>query len=301
MSTESEIINRLKGIFPRIGDDAEEFSITPGFIPVVSVDSFVQGVHFDLSFLAPYDAGYRSCAATLSDIAAMGATPKVLLCAIGLPEGDIKIVESIALGIKNLAKEFNTEVIGGDTVKSDTLFLSLSVIGEARNIVRRGTAEIGDIVCVSSELGGSAAGLKALQEDRRSFKGIIEKYTHPKPQVTKGVILSTLASSMIDISDGLAIDLHHILEESGVGAVIDHIPVDKETEEFARSISQKPEDFALYGGEDFELLFTINEENLNNLKGKMDFIVIGKIVDRGMKLKDGRQIELDGYAHFPIG
>ncbi len=298
MSTEIEIINRLKTLFPKIGDDAEEFNITPGSIPLVSIDSFVQGVHFDLSLIIPYDAGYRSCAATLSDIAAMGGRPRVLLCALGMPEGSITLAESLARGMRSLADKFDTEIIGGDTVKSDTLFLSLCVIGEGKQIMRRKGAKIGDILCVTAPLGGSVAGFKALKQGLTSFKGVIEKYIHPKPRIEEGLILSEFATSVIDISDGLAIDLHHVLEESGVGAVIHNIPTEREAKELARLIGERADDFALYGGEDFELLFTLDRANLDEIRKRMNFFEIGEIVKEGMRFDDGREVRLGGYDHF---
>jgi len=298
MSTELEIIDRLKILFPKIGDDAEEFNITPGFTPIVSIDSFVRGVHFDLSLITPYDAGYRSCAAALSDIAAMGGRPKVLLCALGMPEGNITLAESLARGIRSLANKFDTEIIGGDTVKCNILFISLCVIGEAKQIVRRNGAKIGDALCVTAPVGGSIAGLKALKNGLNSFQGVIEKYIHPTPRIKEGLILSEFATSIIDISDGLAIDLHHILEESGVGAIIHSVPVEKEAKKIAMLMEEKPDDFALYGGEDFELLFTLNRENLSRLRKRMNFFEIGEIVNKGMKFDDGREVKLSGYDHF---
>lgn len=297
MSTELDIIKHLRNLFPRIGDDAESFSITRGLTPVVSIDSFVNGVHFDLSFLNPYDAGYRSCAATLSDIAAMGAKPKVLLCSLGLPEGDKELVDSIARGIKTLAEEFDTEVIGGDTVRSNVLFMSLCAIGETKKPVRRSGAKIGELICVTGNLGGSAAGLVAIKKGL-PFKEVVERYTHPKPKIDQGLVLAKYATSMIDVSDGLAIDLYHILEESKVGALIKIIPVEKGAMKIAPLVGEKPHDYALYGGEDFELLFTVDKGNLHKLEVKMDYLIIGEIVKEGMRMEDGTEIKLGGYDHF---
>ncbi len=298
MVSEFEIIKNLRILFPRIGDDAEVFNISPGFSPLVSIDSFVHGIHFDISLISPSDAGYRSCAAALSDIAAMGGRPKVILCSIGLPEGDIALVESLARGIKALANEFNTEIIGGDTVMSDTLFLSLCVIGESKKIVRRNGARIGDILCVTGPLGGSTAGLKILREGLKHSTEVVNRYSHPKPRIEQGLILSEHATSMIDISDGLAIDLYHLLEESKVGAVVHTIPIENKVRDIAILVGENPNDFALYGGEDFELLFTINRDNLNKLNKKMDFFLIGEIVEEGMKFGNGSDIKLGGYDHF---
>ncbi len=296
--TELDILKHLRTLFPRIGDDAEAFDISPGLIPLVSIDSFVSGVHFDLSLINPYDAGYRACAATLSDIAAMGARPRVLLCSIGLPRGDKELVDFLAHGIKSLADEYSTEVIGGDTVRSKILFITLCIIGEAKRAVRRDGAAIGDLLCVTGPLGGSAAGLSALKDGRENFRELIEIYTHPKPRIEEGITLSEYATAMIDISDGLAIDLYHILEESRVGALIHTIPLIKGAEDFLTSSKEKPHDLALYGGEDFELLFTLKNNDLGKVKKKMDFIQIGKIIESGMMMKDGSEIKLGGYDHF---
>ncbi len=300
MATEQEIINRLKEFFPKIGDDAEEFKSTPGFTPIISVDSFVEGVHFDPSFIGYEDIGYRCCAATLSDIAAMGGIPRVLLCSLGLKKGKIELVESIARGIKCLASKFNTEVIGGDTVKSDTLFLSLTVIGEVKRIVRRRGARVGDAICVTGPLGGSTAGLLALKKGFVSFQILIERYIHPEPRIDEGIILSEFATSMIDISDGLSVDLYHLIEESGVGAIIHNVPVMEEAKKIAEKLDKNPEDFALYGGEDFELLFTVDRKHLKEVKKRVDIIEIGKIVKKGMRFSNGEEIKLGGYDHFSV-
>ena len=316
MATEFQIINKLRELFPKIGDDAVEFSVSN--IPIVSTDSFVLGEHFG-NYFTPYDMGYKSLAASLSDIAACGGVPRYALISIGLEKGDIEFVGEFYRGVQTIAKDYKTEIIGGDTTKAGTPFITVTVIGETTHFIGRKGAKLGDRICVTGTLGGSFAGLLALQNGLKSH--LTKRHLNPLPRIKEGVELALFATSMIDISDGLIIDLSHILDESGVGAKIwrNRLPIDKETERLASKFSSSPQEvlpqgfapfpygtgFAMNGGEDFELLCTIPQKCIKEAKKRVAFTEIGEIIkikNQKSKIKiideEGRGIPIKGFDHF---
>lgn len=302
MISEFEIIKKLRKAFPRIGNDAESFKIDDGMIPVASVDSFFDGVHFDLSYFTYYDVGYKSAASSISDIAAVGGKPLYLLISLALKEENLVGIDELYRGIQAIAKEYNIDVIGGDITKASNFGIFVGVIGETPNLVKRTGAKLGDIICVTGRLGGSYGGLIGLKNGIKNEK-LIEKHLRPKVRVKEGLWLQKFASSMIDISDGLIIDLSHILEESNVGAKlwIDKIPIDKEAEKLANMLGDSSKYYAMYGGEDFELLFTIDAKALSEIKGKIEYYEIGKIIAKGLIDENGKAIPIRGYEHFSKG
>jgi thiamine-monophosphate kinase len=293
---EFELIRNLKTLFPRIGDDAESFKFSYGNIQVVSIDSFVENVHFDNSYFSSHDIGYKSTSASMSDIAAVGGRPKYILISLGMPEGDLDFVNDFSMGVIDAVSKFEAQVIGGDTVQSDRIFVSVCVIGETERMIRRSGARIGDLVCTTGPTGRARAGYLCLK------KGIKDKVTEyhlrPTPKIEEGVILSRFASSMIDISDGLVIDLSHILEESGVGARLENIPIDHELEKISPLIGESTVEMSMYGGEDFELLFTIDRAMLQPLERELEVIKIGEIIPKGFFDPRGKPIVVRGYEHF---
>lgn len=299
MISEFEIIKKLRKTFPRIGNDAESFKIDNGIIPVASVDSFFDGVHFNLSYFTYYDVGYKSAASSISDIAAVGGKPLYLLISLALKEENLEGIDELYRGIQDIAKEYNIEVIGGDITKASNFGIFVGVIGETAKPVKRTGAKLGDIICVTGKLGGSYGGLVGLKNGIRNDK-LLEKHLRPKARVEEGLYLQKFASSMIDISDGLIIDLSHILEESNVGAKLwtDKIPIDKEAEKVAAMLGDSPKDYGMYGGEDFELLFTINPKVLSEINGKINYYEIGEIIPKGLTDENGKAIPIKGYEHF---
>lgn len=277
--------------------------------PLVSVDSFVLGEHFDNHYFSPYDIGHKSLAATLSDIAACGGIPKYALIAMGLKNGNMEFVEEFCKGMSTIASTYGVEIIGGDTTKAETPFVSITVIGETTNFIKRSGAKTGDILCVTGELGSAHAGLKALQNGIES--PIVEYHLHPTPRIKEGELLNRFVTSMIDISDGLILDLSHILEESHVGAKVfkEKIPIHEETREVAKQLAKDPIDYAFYGGEDFELLFTIDKKMASEAKKVIKLTEIGEIIEPvrrtgslagGSRIVDekGSSIPVKGYDHF---
>jgi len=291
-------------MFPKIGDDAVEFKVSN--IPIVSTDAFVMGEHFG-DYFTPYNMGYKVLAASISDIAACGGSPKYALISIGLKSGDIEFINALYRGIQEVANLYKVEIVGGDTTKSETVFISITVIGETKRFVGRNGARVRDAICVTGELGGSAAGLLALKNGLVGNRHICSLHLHPTPRVKEGETLANYATSMIDISDGLMVDLSHLLDESGVGAEIwkNKIPINEETIRIANKFSLPPYKFAMSGGEDFELLFTIPKDKLKEIQKKVDFTKIGEIIEpktenRKPRIIDeeGNDIHIEGFDHF---
>lgn len=263
-----------------IGDDAASFVPGPGQT-LVSTDMLVEGVHFDLSYTGFEDLGHRSLAANLSDIAAMGGTPLYYLASLALTggEGSDGLTE-LYRGFESAAMPHGVRAIGGDTCRSTgPVVISVTIIGEAgpKGPVLRSTARPGDDIYVTGTLGDSAAGLVILRArpggkwTEAGGQGghgnaasdahaayLVSRHLRPSARVTAGMLLggSGLASAMIDVSDGFSSDLGHILDESGVGAVIDreNLPVSGVLSGLlGRSKAVRS---ALHGGEDYELIFT---------------------------------------------
>jgi thiamine-monophosphate kinase len=306
--TEFEIIERLRKIFPAIGDDAAEVSGNGNGSGrmIVSTDSFVEGEHFG-DYFTPYDMGYKSVAASVSDIAACGGVPTCALVSVGLKNGDVAFVEGLYEGVKKVADMYGFEMIGGDTTRSRVLFVSVTALGNAVRFVGRGGARIGDRICVTGDLGGSQAGLIALQNGTDST--LTKRHLHPSPRMKEGEKLGNYATSMIDISDGFVSDLSHILKESRVGARIwrNKLPIAKETQRIAREFSLSAQELAMTGGEDFELLFTIPADRIDEVRKTVQFTEVGEVIENQIsKIKyqnfivdeEGNAVPIKGFDHF---
>ncbi len=303
-----------KSVLLGIGDDAAAVRVSKGKTLLATTDLLTEGIHFDLRYTSFFQLGAKALLVNISDIAAMGGIPKYALIAIAVPD-NIKAEDLSELyrGIKKTASSYNVSIIGGDTSGSkNSLTINITLLGEAKqgNIVMRGGARPGDKIFVTGTLGDSSAGLELLKKGKRNGY-LIQRHLLPIPRVKEGVFLSKnrLATSMIDISDGLSTDLNHICRMSRVGAIIyeDKIPLSKELKK--ADLKKSPLHYALSGGEDYELLFTVNEKNVIKIysaitKNKISATMIGEITERkrGMLLIDrkGRQMSLlpTGFNHF---
>jgi thiamine-monophosphate kinase len=275
MKTEFEFIEAIRRRFnlSKIGDDCAVLPKDAKTDLVITTDLLVEGIDFKLEWSKPEFIGHKALAVSLSDIAAMGAKPVWAMLSIGIPEKIWKtdFVENFYDGYFRLAQKFNVEIVGGDVSKTpDKIVIDSIAAGEVKRgkAVLRSGAKVGDMIFVSGELGGAAGGLKLLEDgflygsDEKLWrKYLLLKQLQPFPRVSSGEFLreNNLATSMIDLSDGLSSDLAHVCSASKVGAKIyaDKIPFDKKLNSIANSFDAKI-DFALNGGEDFELLFTVN-------------------------------------------
>ncbi|MBR5555153.1 thiamine-phosphate kinase [bacterium] len=268
---EKEFINIIKNTLNSdyIGDDCaclRDLGI------VVTQDSLVEGVHFSLDFTTPYKLGWKSAMVNISDVCASGAEPKYLTVALSLPKNiGEDFVEEFYQGLKDACGE--VQVVGGDITGSDKIFISVTAIGktEGRKISSRKNANIGQKIIVSGGHGASGAGLKLLLGGKNEPSGLINSHLMPVAQRDFSLIVSTRQKNdyaMMDTSDGLADALSQIAESSCVNLEVDFskIPYNKELESF-----DDLEDLVLLGGEDYQLVATVDEEVAK------DFIIIGEV------------------------
>jgi thiamine-monophosphate kinase len=292
-----------------IGDDVAVIEMGSQSL-LITTDILIEGIHFDQSWIDPYHLGKKALAVNLSDIAAMGGIPKYFLISLGLPKNiPLSFISSFYRGLKERAKQFHVDLIGGDTSLSQKLIINICLLGEGKkeNLLYRSGAKVGNNLYVSGTLGDSALGLKLLQKrgNRRGPRELIEKHLSPYPRIQLGQAIAKhrWATSMIDVSDGLLIDTSHLLEESGVGARIweDRIPLSKSYRKWIPSVSKDPYPIALSGGEDYELLFTAPPEMKHRLSSlalslKTPITYIGEILPK----KEGFHIvRKDGKKYLP--
>jgi thiamine-monophosphate kinase len=303
-----------------IGDDAAALKVSSSKTLLVTTDMLLEAIHFDLSFTDFHSLGWKSAAANLSDIAAMGGVPRYCLTSIGIPDQiSVEQIKDFYRGFHSLMKTHKTMLVGGDTCHSGKgMVISVTVLGEIEKtrILARSGARPGDRIFVTGTLGDSAAGLEILKNgvkggsksEGAEAKRLIEKHLRPVARVTEGraIALSGCASAMIDISDGLSSDLSHICEQSGVGAEIrsDRIPISPALMKLSSGLTMPVLFYALSGGEDYELLFTVPPGKMKRLQSlNIPITEIGTI-KRGGKvlLLDGRnrrsRLQPGGYDHF---
>ncbi len=298
-----------------IGDDAAVTNVLSGMQLVSALDTLVEGVHFPKQ-TSPFSIGYKSLAVNLSDLAAMGAEPVWAMLALTMPQGDEVWVKQFCDGFFQLAEQHNVQLIGGDTTQGP-LTITVQVMGlvpTGKAILRSG-AKPGDIIYVTGDLGDAAAALDVLKnfrdEDKNNssaaIKELINKLEQPKPRVSLGMQLRDIATSAIDVSDGLVADLSHVLEASGVGGALyrEKIPVSSYAK--AVDVSGRSLHWALHGGDDYELCFTAAENNRKNIEQlsmqlKISVTEIG-VVEQQKKIRlHDKNVCTDlsplGYEHF---
>ena len=309
-----------KGVIKGIGDDCAVLRKDNKSCFLVTTDTLVAGVHFDLAWHPPFLLGRKSAAVNLSDIAAMGGQPRFALLSMAFPGSAPVWLDDFLAGLHGMLQEYDTSLVGGDTVKSpNDLSITVTIIGEAAEnaICYRSGAVSGDLVFVSGCLGDAAAGLSLCRsglsaDSTGQWPQLAKAHLDPQPQVQLGRILaeSGLVHAMMDISDGLATDLAHMCKESGTGAEIfkEDLPVSEQLTAAAGKLANPVLDWVLKGGEDYQLLFTVAPEHAQNLRqlvakqtGK-EISVIGRITEgRGVHLCSGeksQEITYQGYDHF---
>jgi thiamine-monophosphate kinase len=281
-----------------VGDDAAVLDAGKKKV-LVSTDLLTEGVHFDLTFMPLKHLGYKAVIVNLSDIIAMNATPSQITVSIGMSNRfSVEAIAELYSGIKLACKNYNVDLVGGDTSSTAAgLVISITVIGFAdeKEIVYRNGAKDHDLVCVSGDLGAAYAGLMILEREKTVFEAnpemqpelsgndyILERHLKPEARIDVLKILSDIKvkpTAMIDISDGLASEIKHICKQSNVGATLyeDKIPIDQKTWDSARSLNMDPTTYAMNGGEDYELLFTVKQADYEKLKNLADISVIGHI------------------------
>jgi thiamine-monophosphate kinase len=296
-----------KSTIKSIGDDAAVLNHGKKQI-VVSTDLLVEGVHFDLSYVPLKHLGYKAIVVNLSDIYAMNATATQVTVSIAVSNRfPLEALEELYAGIETAAKLYNVDVVGGDTTSSTSgLIISVTAIGvvEKGNEVLRSGAKPNDLLVVTGDIGGAYMGLQVLEREKEVFKvnpnnqPDLDMYTYIierqlKPEARKDIVellkeLDVKPTSMIDISDGLSSEVMHLCKQSKVGVDVyeDKIPLDPQVISTCEEFNIDSTTIALNGGEDYELLMTISQEDFPKIKGNPNLTVIGYITeeDRGMHL-----------------
>ena len=326
---EFELISRIApldkrtgpGVHLGVGDDTAVLSLSEGTLLLATCDSQIQGVHFRLDFSTPFEIGQRCAAVNLSDIAAMGGTPRYALVSLSVPHGTrASLLAEMYDGMRDMFSRFETTIVGGNTSSTTgPLAIEITLLGEGapHRILTRSGATPGDVVCVTGVLGASRAGLSCLMNGSLNIGGELRddallSYRTPWPRVDVGSILAANGhvSACMDISDGLAGDAAHLADRSGVAVLIDleKIPVSKAAVAVSDETHQDPCVFAAKGGEDFELLFTIERAHLTDISVILQrqtgvaVTPIGEISNgEGVYFRyynDIKIINMSGFDHF---
>jgi len=311
-----------------IDDDAAIIDTSKDYT-LLSTDMLLEGIHFDLSYMPLQHLGYKSVVVNVSDIAAMNGRPCQITVNLGLSNRfSVEAVDALYDGILRACKHYKLDLVGGDTTASASgLVISVSIMGtvEKEKVAKRSTARVNDILCVTGDLGAAYLGLQILEREKQEFLANPEMQPQLKgyefvvgrqlrPEARMDIIyeleeLGIIPTAMIDVSDGLASDLKHICKQSGVGANIyeDKLPYDHMTLETAVEFKLDVVTAIMNGGEDYELLFTISQNDFEKVKNHRDIHFIGYMQekDQGIHLitKGGNAVPVkaQGWDHFEQG
>jgi thiamine-monophosphate kinase len=305
-----------------IGDDCAALTLNGADYLLWTMDTLVEGVHFDLAYTTLIQLGWKSLAVNLSDIAAMGGVPRHALLSLGWPrDRDRQAALAFAEGLAQAAREYGVAIIGGDTVASPPgLVITVTLTGSvpATQMLRRSGAKAGDLIFVSGPLGEAATGLEILRQGLALASDIkvplVEAHLLPRPQLAAGRLLaqSGLATALIDTSDGVATDLYHVCQASGVGALLKaaSVPISPRVQIAAPYLHRDPLSLALTGGEDYLLLFTSPPGTAARLaqafaKARLPApLPLGRIVPGDRVILETSSGEMDisgkGYDHFAL-
>ena|SRR5262252_8905401 len=324
---------RCSRLLTAVGDDASVIRESANRDLIVTTDLLVEGVDFYTAATPAHLLGHKALAVSLSDIAAMGARPFWTFLSIGMPRErwEDQFKDEFFEGYLTLADRFGVSLSGGDISETKMgIVIDSIVLGEVDSgaAIKRSGARAGDQIFVTGSLGGAAAGLKLIElgarsvpgaiatgpiqnsDDDQSIQSLLRRQLRPDPRVGWGIVLGEqrLATSMIDLSDGLSSDLHHLCKESNAGALIDAsaVPLDEDVKRLCGRRALDPLELALHGGEDFELLFTVAPENISRLPKRVDGVPISHVgevtADAGViNIKEGNRtwgLESHGFEHF---
>jgi thiamine-monophosphate kinase len=309
-----------------VGDDAAVLNYPPGKRIVVSTDAYVEGVHFDMMYTPLQHLGFKCIAGSISDIYAMNASAAQVTVSLALSSRfTVEAVEELYRGMAAACKHYGVDLIGGDTTSSRSgLIISVTALGHAdeEKITYRNGAKEGDLIVVTGDLGGAYIGLQILEREKRVYQEaptlqpdlsgneyVLQRQLRPEARKDIIELLASLElqpTSMIDISDGLASETMHLCKQSGLGCRLfeEKIPIDQSTFDTALNFQIDPTLCALSGGEDYELLFTINPQDYPKVQNLPDFSVIGVMEEAGMgynlvtKAGAMHPLQAQGWKHF---
>lgn len=294
----------LGSTFLGIGDDAAIIKLGSKYM-AISTDMMVEGVHFDLTYTPLKHLGYKAITSNLSDICAMNGIPTQVTVSVAFSNRfSLEAIEELYEGIRLACEKYQVDLIGGDTSTSHSgLVISVTAVGEvsSNKITKRSGAKPGDLLILSGDIGGAYMGLQILEREKRVF--LEHKQMQPdlepfdyivgrqlKPEARLDIIkileeLEIVPTSMMDVSDGVASELHHLGKASGVGFEVyeEKIPLDQQTLDTALTFNLNPSIAALNGGEDYELLFTMDQKHYDKLKNHLDFSIIGHATESAGK------------------
>jgi len=316
-----ESIKRAEGLVQGIGDDAAVLEKDEQSYSLVTTDLLIEDVHFLRKKITPWQLGWKSLAVNLSDIAAMGGIAREAFLSLGIPRDmDVGFWDEFYRGFNDLARHWDVNLSGGDTTGSrGPIIVSVTVVGEVPKlqVIYRKGAVPGDRIVVTGFLGDSAAGLDILLNDRAndasSYPDLIKAHNEPVPHLAEGRWLAQTqaVSSMIDVSDGLASDLGHILKRSGTGATVDlsRIPLSEPYRAYMTSRGTDPWELSLGGGEDYVLLCTIKEDRFEAVRSEWETYFDRPLFDVGVvESRPGlryispngvpKETALRGFDHF---
>lgn len=328
--TETDLVRAIRrvlsgdspGVVVGVGDDAAV--VEPGEHQLVlSADPLVEGVHFRLDTTSAHNLGHKALSVNISDLGAMGASPRYALVCIAVPrETEPSWIMGFYGGVREAADEYGVGVVGGDTSRAAEVVIAPFVVGAVGvgRAVTRGGARPGDRLVVTGSLGGAAGGLRLMQAATREVRAalatdwerqLVAAYERPIARVGEGQLLARAgATAMMDISDGLALDLSRLCEESAVGARVnlDAVPVSAAVSELARLLEIDPLDLALHGGEDYELLAALPVEAVDEARTRLQetfgtpLTEIGEVADGALVAIDAERVERllepRGWDHF---
>ncbi|MEM9835068.1 MAG: thiamine-phosphate kinase [Bacteroidota bacterium] len=310
-----------------VGDDAAIIDTGGPEQLLVSTDMLVEGIHFDFSYVPLKHLGYKAVVVNLSDICAMNGRPQQVTVSIALSNRfSVEALDELYTGIRLACEHYGVDLVGGDTTSSlKGLIISVTAIGRApaSRITQRSGAKVGDILCVTGTLGAAYLGLQLLEREKRIYqenpgvqpdlgehaKYLLERQLKPEARtdmVDAFAKNDLVPTAMIDVSDGLASEVLHLCKSSNVGAIVEEngVPIHQDAQLQAIAFKLDPITCALSGGEDYELLFTVDEKDLDKVRFLPDIYICGEIVEasEGAKLhtKGGKihPIKAQGWNHF---
>lgn len=296
-----------EGLVTGIGDDAAVYRVSDDMLHVMTTDALIEGVHFDRAFAPMPYLGFKAISVNASDVVAMNAEPRYATVTLGIPRNmSVEMIDGLYQGMADACKLYGMQIVGGDTTTAHALYLSVTVVGEVatpRITFRRG-ANPGDLICVTGDVGGAYAGLKVLLDQRQALNDLGDAY-EPQLDAHRYVIRRQLRptarldmvralreagvkpTSMIDVSDGIASEIDHIAKASNAGATIrvPALPFDPETRAVADQFMDDVDTYALFGGEDYELLFTVSPEDVDKIDAMGGVSVIGNMEEASKGLR----------------
>lgn len=291
---------RSSDVIVGIGDDCAAIADgTSDRVRLYTTDMLVEGIHFDRSYFTARDIGSKAMHCNVSDVVACGGRPNHALISLALPATvGVAFVDQLFEGVYAVADDCSFDIVGGDLTRADNIVINVALAGETtRDALRlRSAAEPGDLIAVSGRLGGAAAGLGLFRAGVEGFDEVKRYHTNPRCRLDALDAIVPIAKAMADISDGLATDLRNICQASSVGAHLQRaaIPLPDGASEAATALGDDPIDYALFGGEDFELVYTLSPDNRDQVVGT----VVGEICDSEGVQVDGHRLTRFGYDHF---